>query len=81
MFASGSNDVQGGEFKWTGAVRHDRGDAAAWEICLYKSGMGYPLDRSNAGQRRARVSRADGLFRSVTSVNVGRRGGALRLNG
>jgi hypothetical protein len=44
-------------------------------------GMGYPLNRSNADQRRARVSWADGLFRSVTSANVGRRGGALRLNG
>ena len=41
---------------------------------------GYSLNRSNAGQRPARVIRANGLFRSVTSSNVGRRGGALRLS-
>jgi HK97 family phage major capsid protein len=42
---------------------------------------GSPLKRSNAGQRRARVSQADGLFRFVTSANVGRRSKELRLNG
>src|SRR5450755_3944805 len=45
------------------------------------SSTGYSLNRSNAGQRRARVSRADGLLGSVTSANVGRRRRALRLTG
>jgi TIR domain/Tetratricopeptide repeat len=43
--------------------------------------LGSPPDRSDAGQRPVGVSMADGLFRSVTSADVGRRGGVLRLNG
>ena len=42
---------------------------------------GYPLNRSNAGQRCARVSRETRLFQSVTSANVGRSGWAVLSNG
>ena len=41
---------------------------------INKAAPGYPLNRSNAGQRCARVSRETGLFQSVTSANVGRSG-------
>jgi RNA-directed DNA polymerase len=50
-------------------------------VAAHKPVPGYPLNRSNAGQRRARVSRETRLFQSVTSANVGRSGWALLSNG
>ena len=65
-------------------VRHDTlSGVPQGGLCSaeHKPPTGYPLNRSNAGQRCARVSRETGLFQSVTSANVGRSGWALLSNG
>ncbi|MFI5068497.1 MAG: phage integrase central domain-containing protein [Streptosporangiales bacterium] len=66
---------------YSASVEATKANISLRKFTSHNRTTGYPLNRSNAGQRRARVSRETGLFQSVTSANVGRSGWALLSNG